>query len=92
MSAITSNTTECYSTFFGKKLVGIVHDDNGNPMMVFEDGRAFVRAKDMCGFWVAPADDVRRAVQRRRAEYERNAAALDAMLALASALPELVAA
>lgn len=87
--AIASNTMACFSTFFGKRLIGHAYDENGNAMMIFEDGRAFVRAKDAPGFWVVSSDQVRRSVERQRAKLEREIAALSATVALADGLPAL---
>jgi hypothetical protein len=85
----TSNTTDCYSTFFGQRFIGIVRDDTGNTIMVFEDGRGFVRAKDAPGYWVESADAIQRYVARRKQELAATVASLDATLALAKGLPEL---
>jgi hypothetical protein len=91
VSVGTSNTTDCYATFFGKRFIGIVRDDSGNTIMVFEDGRGFVRARDMPGFWVVSAAEVQRCVAKRKRELAATVASLDATLALAAGLPEITA-
>ena len=60
---IASNTKECFTTFIGQKLTGVLHD-GGTRTLVFEDGRGLFVSKSG-SFWVLHPEAVREEVERK---------------------------
>lgn len=81
----TSNTPECFRTFVGQKVVGILIDalpvnradlNRGTKTLVFEDGRGLTIASNG-SYWVERPEEVRRAIaatQRKLEDVQRDLA------------------
>lgn len=90
-----SNTHECFEEFLGQRLIGLLFDAlpanradlrSGNRHLIFEDGRALTLS-DNGSYWIDSAKDVRRAIETRKKELDRNGTEIEAVLALAEAMP-----
>jgi hypothetical protein len=92
--SVTSNTRECFRTFIGQRLIGLLfnalplgHRDlaAGTKTLVFEDGRGLTIGGNG-SYWVDSADEIQRAVDERRQELNMTRGEIAEVLALAGAL------
>lgn len=90
---VTSNTRDCFSTFIGRQVVGVLFDAlpvgrkdlaAGTKTLVFDDGRGLTISSKGT-FWVESEREIERAIKSARKEMERTKADLAGVLELAGA-------
>lgn len=90
----TSNTRECFTTFKGQRLIGMLFNAlpvsrrdlaAGTTTLIFEDGRGLTISSNG-SYWVDAADEVKRAVEERQAELRATQGEIEGVLELAGSL------
>ena len=91
--SIASNTRECFRTFIGQRLVGLIFDAEypistfTAKVLVFEDGRGLVLL-DNGAHCVIGKEDVTRAIEAQRVKLRAAQADIEEVLRLAGALEQ----
>lgn len=91
---VASNTKDCFRECVGKKVVGVLFGalpvgdadiDSRTKTLVLDDGRGLTISSNG-SFWIDSADDVRRAVKKKRDELNATEGEIAEVLALAGSL------
>lgn len=76
---VTANTRDCFSTFVGHKVIGVLFDAfpvmrrdlvTSTKTLIFDDGRGLTIASNG-SFWVESPENIRSAVRQREQELRR---------------------
>lgn len=90
---VASNTRDCFSTWIGCKVVGVLFDampprrkdlSGGTKTLIFEDGYGLTISSHGT-FWVEKPDDIQWALREKRRELEATGAELESVLEAAGA-------
>lgn len=90
---IASNTRDCFSTFIGCKVVGVLFDAlpltdrslaAGNKTLVFDDGHGLTISSNG-SYWTESPETIKRAIDQKKKELARTQDELSGVLQLAGA-------
>lgn len=83
---VTSNTTDCFSTFIGCSVKGVINHRSEHTL-VFECGWGLTFSGEHGSYWVDSPEEVQRKLWHARRSYEANTKELRGLLKLAGEEP-----